>query len=100
MPVQVSASTDQGKTWNFLSTVVERKADGVNGVWEPAMRLSNDGNVQLYYSSESGPNDQQGYVVSTADGGVSWSAPTTVSRLAGSRDGMIGVATVSGNHLM
>lgn len=101
--ITVSYSDDFGANWLFLSQVVERTATSTkNGVWEPFLRLSNDGTtIQCYYSSEDADDDQDSYMKYSTDGGKTWSDPIQVSgQDVTSRDGMTGVAVVTGNTLM
>ncbi|KAJ8119713.1 hypothetical protein ONZ43_g3398 [Nemania bipapillata] len=93
--ITISYSDDNGATFKYLSTVAQRAASGVNGLWEPFLRVANDGSLQCYYSGENAANDQDGYMRQSLDGGKTWSSPITVSG-AGvtSRDGMIGVAKI------
>ncbi|KAI1171095.1 glycoside hydrolase family 93 protein [Nemania sp. FL0916] len=98
--ITISYSDDGGATFKYLSTVVERAAAaaGFNGVWEPFLRVANDGSLQCYYSAETSSTNQDGYVRKSTDGGVTWSSPISVSGTSvTSRDGMIGVAKVDGN---
>lgn len=101
--ITVSYSDDFGANWLFLSQVVERAATSTNnGVWEPFLRLSNDGTtVQCYYSSENSQSDQDSYMKYSSNGGETWSDAIQVSgQDVTSRDGMTGVAVVSGDTLM
>ncbi|KAI1751923.1 glycoside hydrolase family 93 protein [Xylaria castorea] len=96
--ITVSYSDDGGITFQYLSTVAQRAASGVNGLWEPFLRVANNGSLQCYYSAENSSTDQDGFMQQSTDGGLTWSSPITVSG-AGvtSRDGMIGVANIDGN---
>ncbi|KAH8167751.1 hypothetical protein CIB48_g545 [Xylaria polymorpha] len=97
--ITISYSDDGGVTFKYLSTPAQRAATANNnGLWEPFLRVANDGSLQCYYSAENASNDQDGFMVQSRDGGLTWSSPITVSG-AGltSRDGMIGVAPIDGN---
>ncbi|KAI0855008.1 glycoside hydrolase family 93 protein [Xylaria cubensis] len=96
--ITISYSDDGGVTFQYLSTPAQRAASGVNGLWEPFLRIARDGSLQCYYSAENASNDQDGLMQQSTDGGYTWSSPITVSG-AGvtSRDGMIGVAPIDGN---
>ncbi|KAI1368394.1 glycoside hydrolase family 93 protein [Xylaria arbuscula] len=99
--ITISYSDDGGRSFQYLSTVAQRAASGVNGLWEPFLRIANDGTVQCYYSAENSSTDQDGFMRESSDGGLTWSSPITVSGSGiTSRDGMIGVATISGNNLI
>ncbi|KAI0877228.1 glycoside hydrolase family 93 protein [Hypoxylon argillaceum] len=98
--ITISYSDDNGVTFKYLSTVDQRAASGVNGLWEPFLRIADNGSLQCYYSAENSATDQDGLMRQSLDGGLTWSSATTISG-AGvtSRDGMIGVANLdcSGN---
>ncbi|TGJ88419.1 hypothetical protein E0Z10_g361 [Xylaria hypoxylon] len=96
--ITISYSDDGGVTFGYLSTVAQRAASGVNGLWEPFLRVANNGSLQCYYSAENSATDQDGFMRQSTDGGLTWSSPITISG-AGltSRDGMIGVAKIDGN---
>lgn len=101
--ITVSYSDDYGESWLFLSQVIERAATATNnGVWEPFLRLANDGTtIQCYYSSEDASDDQDSMMKYSTDGGATWSDEIQVSgQDVTSRDGMTGVAVVSGDTLM
>ncbi|GJC87073.1 hypothetical protein ColLi_09911 [Colletotrichum liriopes] len=96
-PSHDSASAS-GKTFKYLSTVEEHVPNGVNGLWEPYLRLTRDGILQCYYSAENSAADQDNFMKYSKDGGQTWSRWVAVScgdRL--SRDGMVGVAPVENN---
>jgi len=99
--ITVTVSDDQGQTWAFLSEPASDPGP-VNGSWEPFLRNAQDGSLQIYYSRENSAADQDTLERTSADGtGEIWSDAQTISG-AGmiSRDGMTGVATVSGSSLM
>ncbi|KAJ2898551.1 hypothetical protein MKZ38_003842 [Zalerion maritima] len=104
--ITICYSDDSGESWSFLSTPAELAAaadGGAVGLWEPFLRLASDGTtVQLYYSKENGASDQDSILVTSADGGSTWSSERTISGGASvtARDGMLGVASVSGTTLM
>lgn len=101
--ITVSYSDDFGASWLYLSQVVERAATATNnGVWEPFLRLANDGTtIQCYYSSEDAADDQNSFMRYSTDRGATWSDEVAVSgQNVTSRDGMTGVAVVSGDTLM
>lgn len=102
--ITVSYSDDFGASWLFLAQVAERAATTQNnGLWEPFLRLANDGTtVQCYYSSEDAADDQDNFMRYSADGGATWSDEEVwvSGQNVTSRDGMTGVAVVSGDTLM
>jgi hypothetical protein len=98
--ITISYSDDNGATWLYLSTPA---SDGPpNGLWEPFLRIAQDGSLQLYYSRENSGKDQDSLMRTSTDGGKTWSAATTISgaEFNDVRDGMIGVATISGSKLI
>ncbi len=97
--ITVSISSDQGKTWTYLSTA-SSDSNPVNGNWEPFLRNAQAG-LQIYYSRENSAQDQDTLERFSTDGGATWSAPQTISGTdITSRDGMTGVTTISGSSLM
>lgn len=96
--ISISYSDDGGKNFKYLSTVEEHVPSGVNGLWEPYLRLARDGTLQCYYSAENSKDDQDNFMKYSKDGGQTWSAFVPVS--GGdkySRDGMTGVAPIDNN---
>ncbi|KQV33850.1 RICIN domain-containing protein [Massilia sp. Root335] len=75
--IKIYRSTDQGHTWNLLSTPVT----GGTGVWEAEFATDSAGRLVMYYSSEeyksSGYNQLIAERISN-DGGVTWSSDTIV----------------------
>ena len=98
--ITISYSDDFGATWSYLSTPTS-DAGEPNGNWEPFLRNAQDGCLQLFYSRENSPADQDSLMRTSTDGGLTWSSATTISgENITARDGMIGVATVSGSKLI
>ena len=103
--ITVCYSDDGGHTWSFLSQATQHAAGNNNGLWEPFLRIANNGNVQLYYSleTENFPNnaDQDNQMIYSTDGGDTWSDWIGVSGQGlTSRDGMTGVADLGNGNLM
>lgn len=98
--ISLFASDNGGTTWSNLGNIDERRREGVNGLWEPFLRLNRDGTIQVFYSSENNKDDQNNIMKISKDNGKSWSKPMPVSgQDIRARDGMTGVANVdnSGN---
>jgi len=82
-------------TWQFLSQAAEQAAASQpNGLWEPFLRVTGSGAVQVYYSRENNANDQDLIMSSSSDQGATWTAPIAVigTDKTDARDGMIGIA--------
>lgn len=79
--LQLYASNDGGHSWRYLSSIIKgggKPEDKDNhGVWEPNLRVLDDGRLVAWYSSEQhkaeGYNQLLAHKVSS-DGGRSWSA--------------------------
>lgn len=96
--ISISYSDDGGKSFKYLSTVAEAVPSGVNGLWEPFLRLAGDGTLQCYYSAENNGGDQDNFMKYSKDGGQTWSNWVAVSGgNVNSRDGMVGVAPIDGS---
>lgn len=96
--ISISYSDDGGVNYKYLSTVDERVPQGVNGIWEPFLRIARDGSLQVYYSSENEAADQDNLMRVSHDGGQTFGAPIGVSGQGlTSRDGMTGVAPTDNN---
>ncbi|KAK3076057.1 hypothetical protein LTR53_000102 [Teratosphaeriaceae sp. CCFEE 6253] len=98
--ITISFSDDNGVTWSYLSTPASDPA-GPNGNWEPFLRNAADGSLQLYYSRENSADDQDSLMRTSMDAGKTWSTATIISGTGvTARDGMLGVATISGSGLL
>jgi len=72
MTLPVWASTDQGRTWEHVSTAAT--AVGTKGLWEPEFTISADGRLVLYVSDENQqPAHSQTIVQTTSSDGRTWS---------------------------
>lgn len=93
--ITVCESLDGGRTWKFVSQAAEKPAP--MGLWEPFMRLGAKGEVQMTYSQELEPKDQDSIMRVSYDQGKTWSLPKTITggdemKL---RDGMTGIAATT-----
>ena len=96
--ITVCYSDDNGASWIFLSQIDERAAQGKNGLWEPFLRVANNGNLQAFYSAENSDADQDNIMKVSTDNGKTWSSTRPVSGQGlTSRDGMMGVANIDNN---
>ncbi len=94
--ITVCQSSDGGRNWEFLSHVYEKTAPF--GLWEPFMRLTEQGELQLYFSQELAPEDQDTMKVISLDQGRTWTPPTCVTGMGERlRDGMVGIAETKDN---
>jgi hypothetical protein len=98
--ITISYSDDHGASWVWLADAAT-KPGGTIGIWEPFLRNAQDGSLQIYYSEENSEDDQDSKMRTSTDGGVTWSDAATISGAeVTARDGMLGVATVSGSNLL
>ncbi|KAL1972782.1 hypothetical protein VTN31DRAFT_6324 [Thermomyces dupontii] len=89
--ITVCRSQDGGRSWHYLSQAAEKRAP--LGLWEPFMRMGQEGEVQMTFSQEFAHDDQRTMMVVSYDQGTSWTKPRCIeganNRL---RDGMTGIA--------
>jgi hypothetical protein len=98
------ASTDQGRTWQFESSVAKGGAayveDPNTPVWEPFL-LMNNGRLIVYYSDQrQNPVNSQKLVHQTSTDGVTWGpvVDDVVYPAQTARPGMPSVARISGGR--
>ncbi|KAK7741755.1 hypothetical protein SLS53_004818 [Cytospora paraplurivora] len=89
--ITVCESFNAGKDWKYLSQA-HVKATAPNGLWEPFMRIGRRGEVQMTFSQELSPTDQDTMFVTSHDQGATWSPPRAVTGVGEQfRDGMTGI---------
>ncbi len=94
--IAVVKSTDGGKTWTSPKIIFEAGNNSGTGCWEPVFLELPDGTLQLYCASEKRYDsnatyqyDQDIIMLTSKDGGLTWSDEVTyVSHRPGYRDGM------------
>ncbi|KAI9052418.1 hypothetical protein LZ554_003764 [Drepanopeziza brunnea f. sp. 'monogermtubi'] len=104
--IEVYASLDQGKTWEFVSHVASGGAaipnNGVPAIWEPFLMYFK-GKIVLYYSDQRDPAYGQKLIHTTTKDLVNWSADVddVVSARYTDRPGMTTVALLpNGKYIM
>ncbi|KAI1653908.1 glycoside hydrolase family 93 protein [Daldinia decipiens] len=70
--ISISYSDDGDKTFKYLSTVEEHVSSGVNGLWEPFLRIARDGSLQCYYSAENSAGDQDNFMKYSKNGSATY----------------------------
>lgn len=100
--ITLCESKDGGKTWEYVSQIADRQArDRFTGLWEPFLRIGEDGYLQAYISYENSSGDQDNIMRKSTDGGKTWSDPRNVSGDGvDARDGMVGIADTGNGTLM
>jgi hypothetical protein len=92
MQLQLYGSTNQGRSWQYRSTIVDGTAE--LPVWEPNLLVLDDGKLVTFYSSEvhkqDGYNQMLGHKLST-DQGKSWGPEVADTAMPGGveRPGMV-----------
>jgi hypothetical protein len=115
--ITICASDDNGASWHYLSqpasdpgsvngeprsrSQATRIVTHTSGNWEPFLRLSNAGVLQLYYSRENSGSDQDSLMRTSPDQGSTWTSAATISGAdVTARDGMLGVTNTGGSTLL
>ena len=91
MSIPIFASTDVGRTWTYLSTVVTAGVPrSQGGLWEPELSQLDDGSLVCHYSDETDPAHSQKLVARRSTDGVSWPEQRDIVSMApfGARPGM------------
>ena len=101
MSIPVWRSTDVGRTWTYLSTIV--RASGSGGLWEPELSLDAGGRLVAFWADETVAGRNQVLRRAVTSDGYGWSAPSlTVAGPRGSdRPGMPAVEQLGdGSYLL
>ncbi|KAF2247909.1 glycoside hydrolase family 93 protein [Trematosphaeria pertusa] len=100
--LDVSQSTDGGKSWSRIGSIVSEPNEAILGEWEPFLREASDGTLEAYYAHEFNGADQDVVKRTSTDGGANWSDITTVAGagLTDERDGMPQVVALEDGTLM
>lgn len=100
--IQLYASTDEGVTWKFLSTVAvggpPSTRNGATPVWEPFLLLNND-RLICYYSDQRDPNYGQKLAHQTSTDLINWGpvVDDATGTVYPERPGMTSVARLRGD---
>ncbi|GGI74980.1 hypothetical protein GCM10011581_09970 [Saccharopolyspora subtropica] len=68
--IRVWRSDDQGRTWSFVSTIVQAPVGP--GVWEPEFTVSKQGDLVAFYSDDGDPQHDQKIVQVRSKDGLTW----------------------------
>ncbi len=87
--VEVYVSLDEGRSWRFHSTVVQR-GDRSHGLWEPQFLLTGDGALAVLWSDETDPCCSQKLAQSRTVDGNTWKdeSDTVATTVHADRPGM------------
>jgi hypothetical protein len=100
--IDLYKSTDEGRTWTYVSTVaVGTQANpGSDPVWEPYLMVVNN-KLYCFYSDERDASYGQKLVHQSTSDGVTWSSTVNDVAISGQRPGMVVVTQMpNGNYLM
>ncbi|MEV4753757.1 RICIN domain-containing protein [Micromonospora sp. NPDC049559] len=109
--IRVWSSTDRARSWRYLSSCASAPSTvpAGRGLWEPELSVDARGYLNCYYSDDARPGsgyDQVLAVVTSTDGGASWSGPRDVVAIPSTattsyRPGMAGVRQLpNGSYFM
>lgn len=83
--IRIYRSTDNGRTWSYLSTAAT--ASNNQGFWEPNFSIATDGGLVLTYADEtSGCCSQKLMKIRSYDGGATWVDRTNLVALGASNN--------------
>lgn len=99
MKIKVYRSSDNGRSWSYLSAVV---AANTGGLWEPEFSIANDGALVMMYSDETNTAYSQRLVKTRSYTGTSWQDQTdfVASSVQSDRPGMAVVSKLASGSRM
>jgi hypothetical protein len=97
--IEVYTSTNQGLSWTYHSTPVQR-GDSSHGLWEPEFEVANDGALVMFWSDETDPCCSQKLAQIRTYDGQHWQdqTNTVASTVQADRPGMATVSRLPDGH--
>ena len=97
--IEVYTSTNQGVSWSYHSTPVQR-GDSSHGLWEPDFEVANDGGLVMFWSDETDPCCSQKLAQIRSYDGQHWqdATNTVASTVQSDRPGMATVSKLPNGH--
>jgi len=97
--IEVYSSTNQGVSWSYHSTPVQR-GDSSHGLWEPQFEVANDGGLVMFWSDETDPCCSQKLAQIRTYDGQHWqdAINTVASTVQSDRPGMATVSKLPNGH--
>ena len=97
--IEVYSSTNQGASWSYHSTPVQR-GDSSHGLWEPQFEVANDGALVMFWSDETDPCCSQKLAQIRTYNGQTWQdqGNTVASTVQSDRPGMATVSKLPNGH--
>lgn len=97
--IEVYTSTNQGLSWSYHSTPVQR-GDSSHGLWEPEFEVANDGALVMFWSDETDPCCSQKLAQIRTYNGQTWQdqSNTVASTVPSDRPGMATVSKLPNGH--
>lgn len=108
MSIMMWGSTDRGRTWTRISTIVTAtqplRCGGLScGLWEPELSMLDDGTLVCHFSDETSAAHSQYLVERRTTNGIDWSVstPTVAPTAEAARPGMATVRRMpNGTYIM
>ncbi|GGA26008.1 RICIN domain-containing protein [Dyella nitratireducens] len=97
--IEVYTSTNQGVSWSYHSTPVQR-GDSSHGLWEPEFEVANDGGLVMFWSDETDSCCSQKLAQIRTYDGQTWQdeTNTVASTVQSDRPGMATVSKLPDGH--